>query len=171
MDYFKVVKKSRNLQIATTHVLTHALLLVEHHVLLLAVVVVQIRVKECVLVVHHALVETSVLVRANLDAEMLALIPAKLDAQEHVVRNAEMIVGVHAQLVVIMDALVAIGINNEFNYKENRILAVRLSEKHHLHRHKGLPVGLQILLPCGKEREGTDALGGGQDLHRLCARP
>ena len=47
-------------------------------------------------------------------------------------------------------------------------MAIRHGEEHHLHRHEGLPVGLQILLPCGQEREGTDALGGGQDLHRLC---
>ena len=52
------------------------------------------------------------------------------------------------------------------HYKtKSKLLAVRHGEEHHLHRHQGLPIGLQILLPCGQEREGTDALGSGQDLY------
>lgn len=54
------------------------------------------------------------------------------------------------------------------NQRKARRLAVRYCEEHHLHRHEGLPAGLQILLPCRQEREGADALGGGQDLYRLC---
>lgn len=61
--------------------------------------------------------------------------------------------------------------NNDDNQTKPRLLAIRHGEEHHLHRYEGLPVGLQILLPRGQERERADALGGGQDLHRLCARP
>ena len=74
--------------------------------------------------------------------------------------------------VVVVHATVNVmqiqGFND--NYKSpTRILAVRHGEEHHLHRHEGLPIGLQILLPRGKEREGTHALGCGQDFYRLCA--
>ena len=97
MDYFKVVKKNSNLQIAITHVHIRVLLLVEDPVPHLVVGVVPIRAKECVLVVHHVLAETVVQDPASLDAGINALILVKMDVQEHVVRNAETIVGAHAR--------------------------------------------------------------------------
>lgn len=104
MDYFKVVKKNSNLQIAITHVHIRVLLLVEDPVPLLVVgvvqirvKVVQIRVKECVLVVHHVLAEIVVQDPASLDAGINALIPVRMDVRVHVTRNVETIVGVHAK--------------------------------------------------------------------------
>lgn len=165
MDYFKVVKKNSSLPIAITHVHTRVHLHAGALALFLVVAVVKIHAKECVLVVHHVLVEIVVPAHANQDAGMPALILVKMDVQGHAVQNAGMIVGEHALQVVTMDALVAIGINHEFNNKENRTLAIRHSEEHHLHRHEGLPVGLQILLPRWQKRERTHALGGSQDLY------
>jgi len=79
-------------------------------------------------------------------------------------------------LVVVVIVMVCVQVLAIYNNKEcdkNQrkpiLLAVRYGEEHHLHRHQGLPVGLQILLPRGQKCEGTDALGGGQDLYRLCA--
>ena len=38
--------------------------------------------------------------------------------------------------------------------RESILLAIWQGEEHHLHRHEGLPVGLQVLLSCGQKREG-----------------
>lgn len=105
------MKKKHNLQIAITHVHTHVHPLVEVLALLHVVVVVRTHVKGRVRVTHHAHVVIVVLGLANLDAEMLVLILVKQDVQEPVVRNAETIVGEHAQQVVIMAAQEGIGFN------------------------------------------------------------
>ena len=47
----------------------------------------------------------------------------------------------------------------------DRSLAIRYCQEHHLYRYEGLSVGLQVLLPRGEEREGADALGGGEAGH------
>ena len=67
-----------------------------------------------------------------------------------------MIVIKHVRVRVLAHALEAAGITLDFtNYAQNqrksRSMAVRHGEEHHLHRHQGLPVGLQILLPRGQE--------------------
>lgn len=71
--------------------------LVELLVLPLAAVVVLTLAKEHVPVTHLVPVGTVVLDLANMDVEMHALILVKLDVREHVVQNAEMIVGAHAK--------------------------------------------------------------------------
>lgn len=56
--------------------------------------------------------------------------------------------------------------SNKHGYKRKRtVLAVRRGKKHNVHSHKGLPAGVQILLPRWEEREGADALGGGEGRH------
>ena len=95
----------------------------------------------------------------------------KLLVQEAVVVTAvKEIAGVVAKEHVIAHALEAVGItivftNNDPNKRKPRLLAVRHGEEHHLHRHEGLPVGLQILLSCGQKREGADALGCRQNFY------
>jgi len=38
-------------------------------------------------------------------------------------------------------------------------------EEHHLHRHQGLSIGLQVLLLGGEEHQGADVMGGGEGGH------
>jgi hypothetical protein len=52
--------------------------------------------------------------------------------------------------------------------KHERIIwsvANRNGKEYHVHRHKGLSIGLQILLFSGEELEGADALGGSKASH------
>ena len=120
-----------------------------------------------------------VVVKIAVFTDVISLVPAVVKA------IAKVLALVIALLVVLADVrtvvyTVAEGITKQLliiNQKKHNdsikrrysTLAVRHGEEHHLHRHQGLPVGLQILLPRGQERERANALGSGQDLHRLCA--
>lgn len=44
-------------------------------------------------------------------------------------------------------------------------MAKREGQIHHFYCYQGLPVSLQILLPCGQEFQGEDVLGGGKASH------
>lgn len=109
-------------------------------------------------------------------ANQVVAVVVILHALDHVKLIVTPIVQMDVIALVSSIALIILhieGLLREYDISKKQCspLAVRHGEKHHLHRHQGLPVGLQVLLSCGQEREGTHALGGGKDLHRLCARP
>jgi hypothetical protein len=125
----------------------------------------------------------------NTVVQIVAIAPVVAVVREPVTKDVMSLVKVHAKMSVTKDVDTHVKVLVKTNvyspameavveaaqckhgHNKQQTTTIRLSEKHHLHRYEGLPVGLQILLSRGQEREGTDALGGGQNLHRLCARP
>lgn len=115
------------------------------------------------------------LLRCNLAKKstlvMVALAPVVIAVQDHVRTTVLVFVVVVVQdNVSVVKELVQDNVLEQEsidgkNQRKPILMARWYGEEYYLHCHEGLPVGLQILLPRGEEREGTNALGGGEDLH------
>jgi hypothetical protein len=55
--------------------------------------------------------------------------------------------------------------SNDQNKRRRRTMAVWHVQKHYLHCHQGLPVGVQVLLSSREECQGADVVGDGQGFY------